>query len=101
MKKILGFFLDMEPLKLLVSSLLVGSALFIAWHFLMNLTWDRSASADIVSGAIIEFFLFQIALEIYGNRQLKLYQKKLNNHLRHIESLLHRANSSIDEVKDK
>lgn len=73
--------------KLVLSSIL-GIALFIAWTSSSNITYDTVGSLDILSGAIIEFFLFTLLLEIYQNKQAKKWKTELAEHLKEIEKLL-------------
>lgn len=72
----------------IILSILIGAILFIGWHFFMDLTWKPEGSFDIISGAIIEFFMFTLILNSYNQQQQKQMKKELDAHLDNIERLL-------------
>lgn len=74
-------------IKLIISAIL-GIALLVGWSSGNNITYDTVGSLDILSGAIIEFFLFTLLLEIYQNKQARQRATEFEAHLKEIEKLL-------------
>lgn len=69
-------------------SIFVGMFLFWLWTEMFSITYHKIGSLDIISGAIVEFFLFGLLLDLYHKRQVKIYKKELQDHLREIEKLI-------------
>lgn len=66
----------------------IGLVLFDFWNGFVNMKWDSVGSRDVLSGAIIEFFLFTFLFEMYQNRQAKQWKNDMALHLKEIEKLL-------------
>jgi hypothetical protein len=66
----------------------IGAGFLLAWNDFADIHWEHSGSIDIVSGAILEFFLFQLALFFFNDRQTKKMKCELDSHLTKIESLI-------------
>jgi uncharacterized membrane protein len=75
--------------------LLIGAALFIGWHFFSNQVWEPISSYDILSGAIIEFFIFTYLLSESEKRQELARNKELDAHLNKIEQLIKKAYAKL------
>lgn len=69
-------------------SIFIGVFTLWLWNHFSGTTYNTTGSLDILSGAIIEFFLFTLLLEIYQNRQAKAWKNDLAKHLEEIEKLL-------------
>jgi hypothetical protein len=69
-------------------SVFIGAFLLWLWNKYTHINYSTGGSLDIISGAIIEFFMFTVLLQINNNRQLKAYKKELASHLTEIEKLL-------------
>jgi hypothetical protein len=78
--------------------LLLGAALFIGWHFLMNQQWQPISSFDIVSGAIIEFFIFTYLLSESEKRQELARAKQLDAQLDKIEQLMKEVKTDVENL---
>jgi hypothetical protein len=66
----------------------IGVCLLLLWNYFMNISYNNVGSQDVISGAIIEFFLFTLLLELYQNKQAMQSKKELASHLKEIEKLL-------------
>jgi thiol:disulfide interchange protein len=78
----------MQQFKTIFIFCLIGFALFITWNSFANMTWDSNGSLDIVSGALLEFFFLQIALQMWNSKQNQNIQNHLKNHLAEIEKMI-------------
>lgn len=74
-----------------IVSILIGISLFLTWNSFIDMVWSREGSFDILSGAILEFFLFQVLLNFNSNRQTKQLMKHLEQHLDKVEQMLFEA----------
>lgn len=74
-----------------IVSILIGISLFLTWNSFIDMVWSREGSFDILSGAILEFFLFQVLLNFNSNRQTKQLMKHMEQHLDKVEQMLFEA----------
>lgn len=80
--------------------MILGAILFVGWHFFIGLKWNNVASLDIVSGAILEFYLFTYIISEFEKRTEIKRQKEMDAHLKNIEKLLKKVKAKQEGEND-
>lgn len=72
----------------IVLLMLIGAGLIFITNNLYNITYKHEGSFDIITGALVEIFLFAIWLEYKSAKDQKKSEEKLDQHIAKIEKLI-------------